>query len=47
MNLLLANCGPDGCEALPVPLRWALGAKMLSYVLVILYSGWRERRRRK
>ncbi len=48
--MILANCGPDGCEALPVPLRWALGAVMaalaLAYGWAWCVDRWRNRERR-
>lgn len=42
----LANCGPDGCEALPMPLRVVLGVVIgglaLAYAAAWCYDRWRR-----
>lgn len=44
--MILANCGPDGCEPLPEPLRWIVGAAIWGtlavWAVVWLYGKWRD-----
>ncbi len=47
--MILANCGPHGCQPLPVPLRWALGAVIAGLAAAYVYAWcldrWRNRGR--